>query len=590
MQVLPSSLSKIADDKQLKTSQLYSSDVIKSLKHEVVQLKLINNALLSQVETHESETAELQEALQQTQVNRTALQTKVEEMETTSKTHESERAELQKALQQTQARPQETEATLAALPKEKKVAVEATAEWRDTCVEGWEQRLPGWLVGYNISTEKAAASSNRSMAEAELHTCSSMKQLAGPGSWEKVTTLCPGQTGQTCRDRSSHTCTHGPNVTCMPVGDLMVYKPRLCRLPLCIDDVLLQGSGKANLNSLGHTRLVGDSVMGQFYRSFRAYTKNNGPSNKCFLVMNQLRRLLEAGGHKKTAVEGVIAYMFAGIDSPSGAASSHADISGCDSPVSSIRLNSFPWRRDPSSAYSKSSIPEMAEVLVTLCLEMSPRLTSHDTLVLNMGVHYIGAPSYANPKDLHQGLTMFLRKWSALAKSRGDMPRLVWRDTSPQHFASSPSGEYHQPGAPDGDPENWPCRDISEQQLSSLLSDSNSYINDHRRAFVQAVQCAGLVVDGFNIAVLPVWRATIARRDEHTSWGRDFDPVTSVWSGNIHDCTHFCERSSVLVYWNAALANLIRWMQEGQRKVQSCQALLYSNPPGKDSGLCGLEI
>jgi hypothetical protein len=461
------------------------------------------------------------------------------------------------------------------------------AEWRDTCVAGWEQRLPGWLVGYNISTEKAAASSNRSMAEAELHTCSSMKQLAGPGSWEKVTRLCPGQAGKTCIDRSSHTCNNGPSVTCMPTGDLMVYKPRLCRLPLCIDDVLRQGSGKANLNSLGHTRFVGDSVTGQFYRSFRAYTKNNGPRNKCFSAMNQLRRLLEAGGHEKTAVKGVLEYMFPGdtnIDSQ------HVDISGCDSPVSSIRLDSFPWRKDASSAYSKSSILEMAEVLVTLCLEMSPRLTSHDTLVLNVGVHYIGAPAYANPKDMHQGLAMFLRKWSALAKSRGDMPRLVWRDTSPQHFASSPSGEYHQPGAPDGDPEHYPCRDISEQQVSSLLSDSNSYINDHRRAFVQAVQCAGLVVDGFNIAVLPVWRATIARRDEHTSWGRDFDPVTSVWSGNIHDCTHFCERSSVLVYWNAALANLIRWMQEGQRKVQFCQALLYSTPPGKDSGLCGLEI
>ena len=84
MQVLPSSLSKIADDKQLKTSQLYSSDAVESLKHEVVQLKLINNALLSKAETHESEKAELQQALQQMRVNRTALQTKVEEMETTA--------------------------------------------------------------------------------------------------------------------------------------------------------------------------------------------------------------------------------------------------------------------------------------------------------------------------------------------------------------------------------------------------------------------------------------------------------------------------------------------------------------------------
>jgi len=35
MQVLPSSLSKIADDKQLETSRLCSSDVVESLKHEL---------------------------------------------------------------------------------------------------------------------------------------------------------------------------------------------------------------------------------------------------------------------------------------------------------------------------------------------------------------------------------------------------------------------------------------------------------------------------------------------------------------------------------------------------------------------------
>ena len=203
----------------------------------------------------------------------------------------------------------------------------------------------------------------------------------------------------------------------------------------------------------------------------------------------------------------------------------------------------------------------LVEVLVTFALEMSPRLTSKDTLVLNFGAHYIGSPAHSPVSNLRRGLAAFMRRWAALGKARGDMPRLVWRDTAPQHFAS-PTGEYNQTAVPDGEPEHYPCQPLSAERVSWLLKDPGSYVNLHRKAFIEAVQCAGLKLNDRSIALLPLWRASQERVTEHRGWA-DFNAEKKAFEGNVYDCGHYCRRSSVNLYWNAALANLIKWMQRG---------------------------
>jgi hypothetical protein len=74
--------------------------------------------------------------------------------------------------------------------------------------------------------------------------------------------------------------------------------------------------------------------------------------------------------------------------------------------------------------------------LMHLLLYVGPvRLGFNDTVVMSMGLHYHNAGSLVTTMQ-----TIF--EWWAKEHAAGRAPRLLWRETSPQHFATQ-DGRFH---------------------------------------------------------------------------------------------------------------------------------------------------
>lgn len=181
-------------------------------------------------------------------------------------------------------------------------------DWRTKiCVPGWTQRCASWLVGYDPSVEKNTTHNPETEKPQSEKLCQNVKQLVTGGTWSDVAEPCPGQTDGadlvTCAISHTQTCGRGSKVECIPTGRLAFFKPRHCRLPRCIDSVGV---------TLGHTRFVGDSIMGQFYKSWRHYVKQDkGPRKaSCFKSLKETNRLFERAGHRTADIKGVSKFVF----------------------------------------------------------------------------------------------------------------------------------------------------------------------------------------------------------------------------------------------------------------------------------------
>lgn len=137
--------------------------------------------------------------------------------------------------------------------------------------------------------------------------------------------------------------------------------------------------------------------------------------------------------------------------------------------------------------------------------------TAHqETVVVNFGLHS-DTTDYGEVRDA-------LRQWSAYQPTR--KLRLVWRDTSPQHF-NERGGLF-----------NRTTRNVTLPCLP---------IDDLRAAFAPYEEVTRMLADFPDVHRLPIWDLTAPRFDAH----------------NPHECTHFC-LPGVPDEWNRLLYALLK--------------------------------
>ena len=158
--------------------------------------------------------------------------------------------------------------------------------------------------------------------------------------------------------------------------------------------------------------------------------------------------------------------------------------------------------------------------------------TENDTVVLNIGVHFV--PSYLEEgvKKLSQ-LVQCVAELHASATRNSSLPSLLWRETPAQHFPNSNGvwfGGYVKALA-----KAWPRAADPQRPCNSSLDAA-----DERRANILNRKFEPLlrrVRD--SLPVVRLWAATAMRGDDHLGIWRN-----SASGG--YDCTHKCEPSSVM--------------------------------------------
>ena len=104
--------------------------------------------------------------------------------------------------------------------------------------------------------------------------------------------------------------------------------------------------------------------------------------------------------------------------------------------------------------------------------------------------------------------------------------RILWRETSPQHFPESQDGAYPRPSA---------IQPVSEyERLQRLSTKSCAPISQPRRSAPLSMLDE---LESLGIQTIRVWNMSVSQWDAHPS---------------AFDCTHFCEPSGVMEAWNAA--------------------------------------
>jgi hypothetical protein len=126
-------------------------------------------------------------------------------------------------------------------------------------------------------------------------------------------------------------------------------------------------------------------------------------------------------------------------------------------------------------------------------LNSNAHQTNHqETLVVNYGLHH--------ETTLYEEIHSTLQRWQVYRPPTGRKLRLVWRDTSPQHFAQKPDGGFH--GVKHG-----PC----------------VAIGDMRAAWEPYQNMTAILSEFPEIHRLPIWSITAPRFDAHG-----------------FECTHWC--------------------------------------------------
>jgi len=305
----------------------------------------------------------------------------------------------------------------------------------------------------------------------------------------------------------------------------MVYTPSS-------DCVLPALRGHVDVKSK-HVRFLGDSLSRHFAQAFYSFTTSSrdvlsaayGPY-RCNVSAAGIHNILSGGKFSKASITWAVARL-----------STTQQVYGCGTNVSHIPM---------ASAWNVSQ--EFMDALVTGIFDSGTPLGPEDVLVVNWGL-WPGAVL---------GLTKFMRSFVKIAERKG-APRLIWRQTSPSHW---PGGGDFYKGAHIAT-QCVPRDRESEAKYSHV--DREPHKSDS--AFFAAAQAAGLAVDGRRVAFLPIFRASVARHDEHPI--SHFYNSSQVWrerrilGGTSRvDCTHYCLSSSVYRFWTSSLVSAIHSMVE----------------------------
>jgi hypothetical protein len=145
-------------------------------------------------------------------------------------------------------------------------------------------------------------------------------------------------------------------------------------------------------------------------------------------------------------------------------------------------------------------------------------LHAHDsvTVLINMGLHYVSNPiAHFTRQDYISQMTSCLQYLNALAidskKAQNKTLRVLWRETSAQHF---PTSNGYWPGVKYAASMQLKCEPIADTSSSGdwRNSDIRAIIAEHNLQHVQ-------ILPFYNVT-LPLWSMHV--------------------NGHLRDCTHFC--------------------------------------------------
>ena len=144
-------------------------------------------------------------------------------------------------------------------------------------------------------------------------------------------------------------------------------------------------------------------------------------------------------------------------------------------------------------------------------------VAAHDslTLLINMGLHYVSNPiAHFTRTDYISQKTACLQYLNSIAENglkTNKNIRILWRETSAQHF---PTSNGYWPGAKYASTMQLKCEPIQDTSASGdwRNSDVMTIIKDHKLSHIETVPF-------YNIS-LPLWSMHV--------------------NGHLRDCTHFC--------------------------------------------------
>lgn len=299
-------------------------------------------------------------------------------------------------------------------------------------------------------------------------------------------------------------------------GKFLVYEPPKCRLPARVLEVSKRPK---------RVMFIGDSVSDQSAQSFSwFYQKENRAVKKkpCKFMKEDWREHLEKSGRfNETTIADTILWMEK--QGANNAVNGHMwwgckDSSVMYAPMLTLEMT------------NKEVIPALMYLVKTWTDEP---LGADDVIVMNIGLHGLKDGFWKNLRHMDNKwtplLTLIMKEWGEW-KKEGTAPKFIWRQISPQHWSGDGGNWNNQPWAKQ-------CIPLKPNILQFRQTDKTKYPTRNDMMFKQACQDAGLEVDDADITILPIWRASADRWDEHPNG----------------DCTHYCMYGSVNRYWNSAL-------------------------------------
>jgi hypothetical protein len=172
--------------------------------------------------------------------------------------------------------------------------------------------------------------------------------------------------------------------------------------------------------------------------------------------------------------------------------------------------------------------------------------TSSDVLFVSLGLHY------NTPDDLRNRLHRFFRPLLSLQRFvqetphqditslphgiSTNLPVIIWRESSPQHFYSMPSGYYT-------DEES-----INSHSCVPYSNQLSAFQGDFRNRIIEDF----LKENSLSIPIMRIWNISSSAYDQHIGLQNRTDEKRKQY-----DCTHFWDESGVFYSWREILFNVL---------------------------------
>lgn len=359
----------------------------------------------------------------------------------------------------------------------------------------------------------------------EKPLCKNASEVGGGGKWKSVK--------ETQVSRLPNLKERGYQKGCS-YDKFMTYEPPTCKLPTHLYEVQKRPK---------RVMFVGDSVTDYHAQSFSWYYQGenrNVQKKPCTFVKEDWQKHLKAAGRfDQKTIDDTVLWM----EKQGGNNGKNGHLWwGCQN--SSVMYA-------PALTLEGKNPEVWKAFMYTVKTWVKKPLGPEDVIVMNVGLHGLKDGFYKNLDHMDRkwtpAITSMMEEYKEW-KKEGDAPKLIWRQVSPQHWQGD-SG-YWSPNAPKD------CSAI--RSLKKQEERKEKYPSRNNDMFLTAVEKAGLHVDGHDIEIMPIWRASADRWDEHP----------------LLDCTHFCSFGGVTRYWNSALlVTAAGMLTEAPKEPKSATAL-----------------